>query len=110
MSLVYHVSVIEGTDRIEAPDRESSIHAGVEGVDRRLSYNPLAQPEDTQAIADVVGVGAHFVSKRRRIGACVSTGTQAGALLTIHFSEQPTSLLGSSLAFLHRASHMDSQL
>lgn len=68
MSLVYHVSVQEGTDRIEDPDREPSIYAGVEGVDRRLSYNPLAQPEDTQAIAAAVEVGAHFVSKRMRIG------------------------------------------
>lgn len=73
MSLVYHVSVIEGTDRIEAPDREPSIHAGVEGVDRRLSYNPLAQPEDTQAIANAAGVGAHFISKRMRIGQCCTT-------------------------------------
>ena len=69
MSLVYHVSVIEGTDRVEAPDREPSIHAGVEGVDRRLSYNPLAHPEDTEAITAAVGVGAHSVSKRMRIGA-----------------------------------------
>lgn len=73
MSLIQHVTVEEGTDRVEAIDwepREPSIYAGVEGhVDRRLSFNPLSHPEDLEAIVAVsTKVGQHFVSKRKRIG------------------------------------------
>jgi hypothetical protein len=73
MSLIQHVTVEEGTDRVEAPDwepREASIYAGIEGaVDRRLSFNPLSHPGDLETIVAVTTkVGANFVSRKRRIG------------------------------------------
>jgi hypothetical protein len=70
MSLIQHVTVEEGTDRVEDPDRDAvSIFAGIEGIDRRLSFNPLSHPEDLEPIQAITSiVGSHFVSKRLRIG------------------------------------------
>ena len=70
MSLIQHVTVEEGTDRVEDPDRDVvSIFAGIEGIDRRLSFNPLSHPADLEPIQAITSiVQSHFVSKRLRIG------------------------------------------
>jgi len=59
MSLVQHVSSIEGTDRKEFEDSTGK------SVKRVLSYDAFPRPSDTDKLPSV---GAYNVSKAKRLG------------------------------------------
>lgn len=64
MSLVQHVSALEGTDRELAPDDPDDFHP----IRRKISYDVIQPSQAVSATAQPVGIPAYKQSTIKRIG------------------------------------------